>query len=63
MNAFTIVGRNYLAHARVLGESFRHTNPDAAFYVFLLDDDGSLDISEEPFELLLPEDVFSDEEM
>lgn len=60
--AFTIVGRNYLAHARVLAESFNRMNPDATFDVFLLDGDGSLDVDTEPFGVLVPSDVFGERE-
>lgn len=35
---FTIVARNYLAHAFVLGDSLRAHHPDARFSIFLMDD-------------------------
>lgn len=62
MRAFTVVGRNYLAHARVLARSLAETNPALHFEVFLLDDDGTLDVGEEPFGLLRPFDVFDPDE-
>jgi hypothetical protein len=47
MNAvFTIVAKNYLAHANTLGDSLRSTNPDLAFHVILADEsEGVLDLS------------------
>ncbi len=60
MRAFTIVGRNYLAHARVLGRSLQGSNPELQFDVFILDDDGSIDEDAEPFGLLRPLDVFEE---
>ena len=62
MRAFTIVGRNYLAHARVLGDSLARTNPDLQFDVFILDDDGTIDEESEPFGMIRPEDVFDQAE-
>src|SRR5436190_24266497 len=39
---FTVVARNYLAYAYVLGESVRQAHPDAGVSVFVMDDlDGS----------------------
>jgi glycosyltransferase involved in cell wall biosynthesis/SAM-dependent methyltransferase len=62
MRAFTIVGRNYLAHARVLARSLAVSNPDVEFDVFILDDDGTVIEAEEPFGVLRPEDVFERQE-
>jgi hypothetical protein len=47
MNAvFTIVAKNYLAHANTLGDSLKATNPDLAYHVILADEaDGALDLS------------------
>lgn len=35
---FTIVARNYLAYAYVLGDSVKHYHPDADFSIFIMDD-------------------------
>ncbi|HEX5309241.1 MAG TPA: hypothetical protein VFW38_09205 [Solirubrobacteraceae bacterium] len=59
----TVVSRNYLAHARVLAESFLEHNPHGRFSLLLVDRDldGLPDAGEpaanDSFELLLPEDV------
>jgi len=53
VNACTIVARNYLAHARVLAESFLEHNPHGTFATLLLDDlDRVVDESAEPFRVL-----------
>jgi hypothetical protein len=61
LHACTVVTRRYLAHARVLAESFREHHPDAGFSVVVLDDvDGSIDPAAEPFEVLGPEGIGMD---
>lgn len=51
--ACTIVSKNYLPFARVLARSFAEHNPDARFFVLLVDRvDGAFDPAEEPFELI-----------
>lgn len=53
MAVATIVAKNYLSFARVLGESFRRHHPDIPFYVLLTDEvDGYFDPASEPFRLL-----------
>lgn len=53
MNICTIIAKNYVAHARVLAESFKETNPDGHCAVLVVDDaEGFLDPEAEPFELL-----------
>ncbi len=53
MNICTIIAKNYLAHARVLAESFRETHPDGSVSVLVVDDvDGCFDPADEPFEVL-----------
>jgi glycosyltransferase involved in cell wall biosynthesis len=53
VNICTIIARNYVAHARVLAESFRATHPDGACSVLVIDDPaGFIDPAEEPFEIL-----------
>jgi len=39
VSACTIIARNYLAHARVLADSFRHHHPAGEFTVLLIDDE------------------------
>lgn len=61
---FTIIARNYLAHARVLAASLARHNPDARLHVVVLDDPDH-SISEDPsFEIVhadaLPFDPPSD---
>ena len=51
--ACTIVSKNYFAHARTLYQSFARHNPDARFFVLLVDrNDGEIDLSKEPFEVI-----------
>jgi glycosyltransferase involved in cell wall biosynthesis/2-polyprenyl-3-methyl-5-hydroxy-6-metoxy-1,4-benzoquinol methylase len=53
VNICTIIARNYLAHARVLAESFRKIHPDGTCSVLVIDDPtGFIDPAEEAFELL-----------
>ena len=54
MNAvFTIVEKNYLAHANTLGDSLRASNPDLAFHVILADEaEGVLDTSAQRYPTL-----------
>jgi hypothetical protein len=61
LHACTVVTRRYLAHARVLAESFREHHPGAAFSVLVVDDvDGSVQPAQEPFEALDPDAVGMD---
>jgi glycosyltransferase involved in cell wall biosynthesis len=51
--ACTIISKNYLAHARVLAESFVSSNPDVPFFVLLVDrNDGSISSDREAFEVI-----------
>jgi glycosyltransferase involved in cell wall biosynthesis/SAM-dependent methyltransferase len=53
LNICTIIARNYLAHARVLAESFQKIHPDGTCSVLVIDDPtGFIDPAEESFELL-----------
>jgi glycosyltransferase involved in cell wall biosynthesis/SAM-dependent methyltransferase len=53
VNICTIIARNYVAHARVLAESFREVHPDGTCSVLVIDDPaGHIDPAEEQFELL-----------
>lgn len=57
----TIVARNYLPAARVLASSFLAENPGGRIAVLVIDDVlGVVDTDREPFEVLRPEDLFSD---
>ncbi len=58
----TIVARNYLAHARVLVESFRSVHPDGRVVVLILDDlRGEVDPDAEPFEVYRYDDLRIDD--
>ena len=53
----TVVARNYLAHARVLAESFLRHHPQGHLSVLVLDADENADLADEPFEVLRPDDI------
>ena len=58
MDICTIIAKNYVAYARVLARSFREQHPDARCFALVIDDtEGYLDASEEPFELVTPEQL------
>ncbi|HEX5984270.1 MAG TPA: methyltransferase domain-containing protein [Solirubrobacterales bacterium] len=58
MNICTIIAKNYVAHARVLAESFRAANPGGRCSVLVVDGhEGFLDPAEEPFELVGIEEI------
>ncbi len=53
LDACTIVSKNYLPFARVLARSFADSHPAGHFFVLLYDrNEGFIDDSDEPFELL-----------
>src|SRR4051794_35352892 len=52
----TIVSRNYLAHARVLAESFRKHNDGVDVYVLVIDDVDGV-VHDEAFTVLRPSDL------
>jgi glycosyltransferase involved in cell wall biosynthesis/SAM-dependent methyltransferase len=53
VNICTIIARNYVAHARVLAESFQEHHPEGTCSVLVIDDPaGYIDAAGEPFELL-----------
>ncbi len=53
MNICTIIAKNYVAHARVLAESFKRVDPDGTCHVLVIDDfAGWIDPGREPFELV-----------
>src|SRR5215204_4266127 len=55
MNICTIIAKNYVAHARVLAESFLEHHPEDTCYVLVIDDtEGYIDAASEPFELVRP---------
>lgn len=61
MDVCTIIARNYLAHARVLAESVRRHRPSARCFVLVIDGpDGAVDLADEPFEVLTPDDLSID---
>ena len=54
----TIIARNYLAAARVLGQSIRETNPSATLHTLIIDDVyGLVDDLQEPFTVLRLSDI------
>src|SRR3954466_10185440 len=58
VNACTIIARNYLAHARVLADSFHAHHPDGRLSVLIVDDEEQLfDGSRERFECLRLADI------
>jgi hypothetical protein len=57
MHACTVIARNYLAHARVLAESFLEHNPGARFSVLVTDGPRLRAGGSQPFEVLTPADV------
>jgi SAM-dependent methyltransferase/glycosyltransferase involved in cell wall biosynthesis len=55
MNICTIIAKNYVAHARVLAESYKEHHPEETCYVLIIDDtEGYIDAASEPFELVTP---------
>ncbi|MFA6599580.1 MAG: hypothetical protein WCU74_01010 [Candidatus Omnitrophota bacterium] len=57
---FTIVSRNYLAQAFVLGESVKRNHPESNFSIFLVDDihrDYGEDIGRKGLSVVYPEDI------
>lgn len=55
MNICTIIAKNYLAHARVLAESFKEHHPDEECYVLIVDNyEGYVEPGSEPFEIVSP---------
>jgi glycosyltransferase involved in cell wall biosynthesis len=54
----TIIAKNYLAYARVLGRTLRQHHPGVPFYVLLVDEpEGFFDPAAEPFQVLRRQDV------
>jgi hypothetical protein len=57
---FTVVARNYLAQAYVLGRSIKQFHPDSIFHIFLVDDVNrahKVEIEGQGFSIIYPEDV------
>jgi glycosyltransferase involved in cell wall biosynthesis/SAM-dependent methyltransferase len=53
VNVCTIIAKNYVAHARVLAESFKQVHPDGTCHVLVIDEfAGWIDPAEEAFEVL-----------
>jgi len=58
MNICTIIAKNYVAHARVLAESFKEHHPEGTCYVLVIDEvEGYIDAASEPFELVRPDQL------
>jgi SAM-dependent methyltransferase/glycosyltransferase involved in cell wall biosynthesis len=55
MNICTIIAKNYVAHARVLAQSYKEHHTGGTCHVLVIDDtEGYIDASLEPFELVTP---------
>jgi glycosyltransferase involved in cell wall biosynthesis/SAM-dependent methyltransferase len=55
MNICTIIAKNYVAHARVLAQSYKEHHPEGTCHVLVIDDtEGYIDAASEPFELVRP---------
>jgi hypothetical protein len=61
MHGCTITTSHYLAHARVLAESFLAHNPGCGFSTLLIDDSPEARLGDEPFETLVPAEIGIDE--
>lgn len=60
LHFFTIVARNYLAYAYVLGESIKLYHPEAQFSVFVMDDvdaEFSQEIASKGFNAISPDEI------
>ena len=58
MNICTVIAKNYVAYARVLADSFRAAHPEGVCSVLVVDDlDGTIDDSQEPFEVLRLDEI------
>jgi SAM-dependent methyltransferase/glycosyltransferase involved in cell wall biosynthesis len=58
VNICSVIAKNYVAHARVLADSFRATHPDGVCSVVVVDDiDGAIDGGREPFEVLRLDEI------
>src|SRR5690242_3812028 len=57
MNACTIIAANYLAHARVLAESFFEHHPNGSFTVLSLDDLSDLLEERDRFRVMRPDEI------
>lgn len=58
MNICTIIAKNYLAHARVLTESFQREHPDGRCHVLVIDEvDGYINPADEAFVLVRPDEI------
>lgn len=58
MNICTIIAKNYLAHARVLTESFQRHHPDGRCFVLVIDEtEGYVDAAQESFVLVRPDQI------
>jgi glycosyltransferase involved in cell wall biosynthesis len=58
VNICTIIAKNYLAHARVLADSFQRHHPDGRCFVLVIDEtEGYVDPSEESFVLVRPDEL------
>ena len=62
MNICTIIAKNYIAHARVLAESFKEHHPEGTCYVLVIDEvEGYIDDASELFELITTDQLGIDD--
>jgi glycosyltransferase involved in cell wall biosynthesis len=58
VNICSVIAKNYVAHARVLADSFRAAHPDGVCTVLVIDDlDGVIDGRQEPFDVLRLDEI------
>ena len=58
LNFCTVIAKNYVAFARVLGRSVAEHHPEGRLWTLIVDDiEGYIDPAEEPFEVLTPGDI------
>lgn len=63
MDVCTIIAQNYLAHARVLADSYSKFHPGKRLIVVLIDDREHECLAEEPFEKFWIQDILTDQRM
>jgi glycosyltransferase involved in cell wall biosynthesis len=58
LNFCTIIAKNYVAHARVLARSLAVSQPGSRLWTLIIDDHSRyIDPAQEPFEVLIPDEI------
>jgi SAM-dependent methyltransferase len=58
LDVCTIIAKNYLAAARVMGQSLAHHHPEVRFRVLIIDEiKGYIDPADEPFDVVRPDQL------